>query len=173
MITDTFKAGDTTCVAVFNDDRTRRFDVVWRWRHGPLFTACLLNPAMLTAATNDHTGLGIVERAKRRGFAGARIVNLFTLRTADPAIMRAHPDPVGAEANEYIIRAMKAAGQDGSPFVAGWGADGGHLGRNGEVCDLARMIGIPLHAFKVNKGGSPAHPARLGYELPLVKWREA
>lgn len=165
----------TVCTAVFSDDETRRFDVLWRWADGPLLTACLLNPAMLEAHEPDHTGRGIVARARRWGFDGARIVNLFTLRTKDPSVMLAHPDPVGPQpdADSFIIRAMRRAGQEGAPFIAGWGHDGCHLHRDEQVRALARQIGIPLMAFRLNANGSPAHPARLGYGLSLVPYLEA
>jgi hypothetical protein len=162
----------TTCVAVFSDDLAHRMDVVWRWKPGPIFTACLLNPAMLEVDQPDHTGAAIVARARRWGFAGARIVNPFTIRTADPEVMKAHPAPVHPRADEYLLRAMEGAADDGSPFVAGWGKDGCHLGRDAEVIELARVAGIPLMAFRINIDGSPSHPARLGYDLRPIIWRQ-
>jgi hypothetical protein len=174
MITRTHRdLGGTTCTAVFSDDETRRYDVVWRWADGPLLTACLLNPAMLEVDEPDHTGAGIVARARKWGYRGARIVNPFTIRTPDPAVMKAHPDPVGPMADEYIIRAMKAAAHDGGPFVVGWGHHGRHLGRDQQICQLARMIRVPLMAFRLNDDGSPSHPARLGHDLRPVLFQPA
>lgn len=165
----------TTCTAVFSDDLARRYDVVWRWRDGQLLTCCLLNPAMLEAHEPDHTGAAIVARARRWGYAGARIVNPFTIRTADPTVMLTHPDPVGPQpdADSFIIRAMRSAGRDGSPFLVGWGHHGQHLGRDEQICQLARMIAIPLLAFRLNADGSPSHPARLGHDLRPVPYRPA
>lgn len=162
-----------TCEAVFSDDKTRRYDCVWRWAEGQLLTACLLNPAMLEVDQPDHTGRGIVDRARRLGFGGARIVNLFTIRTKDPPVMLAHPDPVGPGADDWIIYAMRAAGRDGSPFVAGWGQDGIHLRRDEQVRKFAKLVGVPLWAFRLNGNGSPAHPARLAHGLPLVLYQSA
>lgn len=163
-----------TTVAVFDDDKTRRFDFLCRWKPGPIITACLLNPAMLEVDQPDHTGAAIIARARKWGYAGARIVNPFTIRTADPEVMKAHPDPIGnPEADRFIVRAMKASGNDGSPFIVGWGKDGSHLGRDEEIATLAKMIRIPLMAFRVNHDGSPTHPARLAHDLPLIVWRPA
>lgn len=162
-----------TCTAVFSDDDLRRYDVLWRWAPGRLLTCCLLNPAMLEVDEPDHTARVICGRARRMGLAGARIVNEFTIRTADPAIMKAYPDPAGPEADEFIVRAMKAAGRDGSPFIVGWGQHGRHLGRDEQVCRLAKLVGVDLMAFRINQDGSPAHPARLAYGPTPVLYREA
>lgn len=163
----------TVCHATFSEDMTRRFDVLWRWKPGPILTACLLNPAMLEVDEPDHTGAAIVARARKWGYCGARIVNPFTIRTPDPEVMKRHPDPVGPDADRFLIKAMKEAGNDGSPFIVGWGKDGSHLGRDAEVCKLAKMIGIPLMAFRLNQDGSPSHPARLGHGLIPIVWRAA
>lgn len=171
-VTHTDLAG-TTCRVVFSDDKTHRYLAEWRWKPGPVLTACLLNPAMLEVDEPDHTGAGIVARARKWGFCGARIVNAFTLRTADPEVMKRHPDPIGPEADRFILEAMRQAFDDGSPFIVGWGKDGAHLGRDREIAALAERVGLPLMAFKLNNDGSPTHPARLGYDLRPVVWRPA
>lgn len=164
----------TTCTAVFDDEKLRRFDVVWRWKDGPLLTACLINPAMLEVDQPDHTGAAIVARARKWGFAGARIVNPFTIRTQNPNDIYRHADPVGgAEADGFIVRALKACGSDGAPFIAGWSSYGAHLDRAAQIEKLAKLVGVSVMAFRLNADGTPSHPARLGHDLVPIVYRPA
>jgi hypothetical protein len=114
---------------VFDDDELYRYDLVWRWRDGPLLVAWLLNPSTATHEVLDPTVRGMIARARGWEYAGLRVINLFGIRATKPADMMAHEDPVGPDNDLIIRRALIQAADDGSMIVAGWGRHGMHLHR--------------------------------------------
>lgn len=160
-----------TCSATFSDDEAYRLELVWRWSDAPLLTVWMLNPSTATHEVLDPTVYGLIQRAKAWGFGGVRVINLFALRATEPKVMMAHPEPIGAENNAVIRKALLAAFDDGSPVIAGWGKHGSHLGRDQWAIDLARELGVSLYAFKLNQDGSPCHPLYLPRDLKPYVWR--
>lgn len=164
--------GGQTCRVVFNEDLTRRYDVTWVWAKGPLLTFCLLNPSTLDHRMLDPTGKGVLARARRWGFGGARIVNPFTVRTELPKEMLKHPDPIGPLADDFLRGAMMDSFNDGSPFICGWGTNGKHIGRDIEVMALASNVGLKLMALAINDDGSPKHPLYIAHDQRPFVWKE-
>jgi hypothetical protein len=77
-------------------------------------TFVLLNPSTADAQKLDPTLRRCVNFAKRDGFGGMVIVNLYAFRTKSPELMKAAADPMGPE-NDRVL-----AGVTGT-VVAGWG----------------------------------------------------
>lgn len=122
-----------------------------------------LNPSTADAEHDDPTIKRCIDFAKRWGYSGLAMVNLFAFRATQPKDMMAAKDPVGPDNDKWLQHASKDAGV----VVAAWGAGGGHLGRDQEV---ARMFQGHLMALKKLKGGRPGHPLYVSGETQLQRW---
>lgn len=124
----------------------------------PLITFVLLNPSTADAARLDPTLRRCVGFAKRDGYGGMIILNLYAFRTKDPKVMMAATDSVGPE-NDRVL-----AGANGT-VVAGWGT-------SADPARVARALALlpRLHALGVTKNGHPRHPLYVPAVAPLIEW---
>lgn len=138
------------------------------WGKGGRFlNFCMLNPSTAKKDVNDPTVYGNEVRARRWGYDGIIITNLNDVRATDPRDMLRHPIPCSAANDRYIT-----IGADQSAMViCAWGKDGSHLKRAQYVLEHV-LCEFKLHALKLNKDGSPAHPLYLGYGLEPFLWKE-
>ena len=90
--------------ARFSIDRRYRY-ALWRvWDHDEnLYNFLLLNPSSADEATNDPTIERCERRARRWGFGGLIVTNLFALCATDPAGLRRVADPIGPENDAAIL----------------------------------------------------------------------
>jgi hypothetical protein len=151
--------GTRRCAAL-SADGVNRYLLAIEW--DPSRTPCafvMLNPSTATEEQNDPT----VERCERRarlwGYGALLVVNLFALRSTDPAALYENPDPVGSW-NDFML---SWASLQREAVVCGWGTHGKLRGRGDQVRRL--LAGQGLSALRVNADGSPAHPLYLPYSL--------
>ncbi len=111
----------------------------------------LLNPSTAAEAVLDPTLRRVRTFTRRWGYSAFVILNLFGFRSTQPAVMKRAADPVGAENDEWILRATHNA----EMVIAGWGRDGAFMGRDRAV---RAMLGKKLHCLERNDDGSPKHP---------------
>lgn len=80
---------------LFSDDMLYRYRLRrdWNMKEDRLCFV-LLNPSTADLSKNDPTVERCERRAKRMGFGGVEIVNLFALRSTDPQAIYSHIDPV-------------------------------------------------------------------------------
>jgi nucleoid DNA-binding protein len=90
--------------ARFSIDRRYRY-ALWRvWDHDEnLYNFLLLNPSSADEATNDPTIERCERRARRWGFGGLIVTNLFALCATDPAGLHRIADPIGPENDAAIL----------------------------------------------------------------------
>jgi hypothetical protein len=159
------------CVALFSDDEAYRLELIWRWAADlPLLVVWMLNPSTATHEVLDPTVYGLIQRARRLGYGGVRIINLFALRATKPEVMKAHAEPIGAENDEVIRRALIEARDAGSPVLAAWGKHGRHLDREAAALAIADELGVELFVLRFNLDGTPQHPLYIGREVGLSPW---
>lgn len=91
--------------------------------------------------------------AQTLGYGGIVIRNLFALRALKPAALRAHPDPVGPDNDDWLLRDPHRV-----MTIAAWGVNGSYLGRDRIVRARLARAGIRLWHLGLNAGGQPAHP---------------
>ena len=157
----------------FDQPHTHRYLLARSWEpHLPTLAWVMLNPSTADAFADDPTIRRCVSFARRDGYGGIKVLNLFALRATDPAQLRGHPNPVGA-CNDRIL----AAHARGS-VVAAWGAGGALNGRGTEVARRLVSAGVVLLCLGVTKDGHPVHPLARGRErVPddarLVPWAAA
>ena len=148
--------------AVLSPCRRYRYVLSRDWGVGPVVAVVGLNPSTADELDDDRTLLRCMAFARVWGFAGLRMVNLFGYRATEPKVMMAAADPIGPLNDGYLLEtASKAA-----LTVAAWGNGGRFLGRDQQV---ARVL-PRLHALRVTRAGSPAHPLYLPGSLRPVPW---
>ncbi|MFG0284197.1 MAG: DUF1643 domain-containing protein [Phycisphaerales bacterium JB039] len=137
--------------ATLSPCRRWRYALGRRWGEGPPVVFIGLNPSTADETVDDPTCRRAMGFARAWGFGACAMVNLFALRTTDPRVLRRAADPVGPEADGWILRAV-----DGAPLViAAWGAHGALRGRAGQVLDL--LGDRRLHCLGRTKSGQPRH----------------
>lgn len=132
-----------------------RYTLWRRWDTGPTVCWIMLNPSTADASVDDPTVRRCQRFARAWGYAGVTVVNLFALRSTDPAVLRRHPEPVGPGNNHAIVEAATAA----ALVVCAWGVHGAVNHREAEV--LALLTHLDLYCLGVTAGGAPRHPLYL------------
>lgn len=161
--------------AVISDCRTYRY-VLWRSLSGAGLAGSVLwvmvNPSTADAWTDDATIRKVMGFSRRWGFAQARVVNLYALRSRNPKALLTHPEPVGPENDRYIC--LEASVADG--IVLAWG-NNADPARARDVRGLIRMNteaggehptrrerSTPIWHLGLTGPGQPKHPLMLGYD---------
>lgn len=151
-----------------------RYNLTRSWATGPSALFVMLNPSTATVDIDDPTIRKCVGFARRLGYSGIEVVNLFAVRSTDPAGVLAVADPVGPDNDSAITDAL-----DRCPLViCAWGAHAtGMLKRVGpvrieEVLRLLRRNHVPCCLGK-SADGSPRHPLMLPYSAQLVSFEAA
>jgi hypothetical protein len=163
--------------AMISDDGLYRYQLRRVWDPTlPILVYICLNPSVADSAKDDPSIRVMRSRARRLGYGGIVVVNLFAWRSTDPGVIAeavylcdgtrapALFDPIGPENGRYIDEAVKEA----SLVVCAWGNHGALWDRCYEVERRLRKAGVPLHCIDLTKGGQPCHPLRKALDLPLV-----
>lgn len=126
---------------------------------------CLLNPSTADAKVLDPTLTRCLGFAQRWGFTAMEVVNIFALRSTDPAGLRTVDDPVGDGNDAAIVRACNRS----ELVVVGWGNHGGLLDRSAAVRSLLRArTNTPIRCWARTKAGEPKHPLYLRADAALI-----
>jgi hypothetical protein len=142
----------------------------------PVAVFVMLNPSTADASENDNTIRRCINFAKREGYGGITVVNLFAFRATKPAALAMHPDPVGPE-NDAWIAAVLA--KHPTVVIAAWGAYPMAAGRNAQtktsdraatLLALINAHGVPVKCFGTTQAGHPRHPLYLHADTPLVDY---
>lgn len=160
MTTDTqlpLALDDDQAGATFGPDRVYRYRLWRRWADGPTVCWVMLNPSTADEATLDPTIRRCVGFSRAWGYGALEVVNLFALRSTDPAGLYDHPAPIGPDNDRHIAEADQAC----DLTVCAWGVHGELAGRGADVLE---MLGRPM-ALRLTKDGHPNHPLYLPADL--------
>lgn len=146
--------------ATFDLSETYRYRLRREWGDGPAVAFLMLNPSTADAEADDPTVRRCIRYAQAWGFGALEVVNLFALRSTDPAALYTHHDPIGPENDAAIL----ACRREVELMVAAWGAHGALHGRGVHVLDMLKIHG-PIHYLKMTLGGQPGHPLYLPKDL--------
>lgn len=153
--------------ALFDPTFTYRYRLTWRWGAGPRVTFIMLNPSTATEQQADPT-IRRVWQFARDNWAPGRldVVNLYALRATDPRQMVRHPDPIGPDNDELMLKTAA----DSDVVIAAWGRN--RRARGQHVRQVLANADIPLHVLRLNRDGAPAHPLYLpAYSTPR-RWAD-
>lgn len=153
--------------AILSPDGRYRYRLT-RWWESGYHRRCvfvMLNPSTADANIDDPTIRRCMSFARREGYGGIEVVNLFAMRTTRPVHLKEAADPVGPENNSYLRSALIGH----SMVIAAWGA---HKMAAIPGRALAAMANgaPPLHCLGTTKDGSPRHPLYLKETTPLQRW---
>ena len=127
----------------------------------------MLNPSTADERRDDPTIRRCVGFARRWGFGGVEIVNLFALRASDPRALRRASDPVGPDNDRHIARVAARA----TLLVVAWGVWGRLRGRSAAL--RARLSRRAPRCLGLTRSGEPRHPLYLRADARLVPARSA
>lgn len=140
-----------------------RYSLGREWGSGPRLVVVMLNPSTADALVDDPTVTRLLGRARGSGYGSLEVVNLYGLRATDPGRLVEAADPVGPENDEFIGRAVAAAG---SIWVA-WGSHPMALKRADVV--LESLVCRELWCLGMTSDGHPRHPLYVGsWVAPMV-----
>ncbi|MFA9261744.1 MAG: DUF1643 domain-containing protein [Undibacterium sp.] len=133
----------------------------------PLMNFIMLNPSTADGHKDDPTIRRCMSFARREGYGGIAVTNLFAYRAADPKELMKAADAIGPENNAYILRQLNFGG---ITSCAAWGVGGCLLYRNKTVARMIKDAGANLSCLGVTKGGYPKHPLYLKGDTPLISF---
>ena len=140
--------------AEFSPCRDYRYSL-WRWwdksKGYALFIG--LNPSTADETNDDPTVRRCINFAKKWGYGGLCMANLFAVRSPYPWFIKCAHNPVGPENNKHLEKVAK----DADVVIAAWGNDGSYMDRDDEV----KKLFPNMMCLKKNKNGSPGHPLYL------------
>lgn len=146
---------DTRSPAVFSRCRTWRFRLTRTWDGRlPRLVFLMLNPSTADESQDDPTIRRCIGYAKRDGFGGVEIVNLFAFRSTDPTGLVTARDPVGEPDNNQHIRNVCAV----ETVVCAWGRNGVLDARDRVVMAILSAVDAKPVCLGVNADGTPVHP---------------
>lgn len=146
--------------ASLSEDGVYRYSLWRRWNADALMlTFVMLNPSTADAQDDDPTIRRCIGFARRGGYGGLVVVNLYALRSTDPKGLWKVEDPVGPLNNEVLSLVLRGNATVGIPVVAAWGANA----RDDRVKWLRRQPGaLCLSCYGVTNAGAPKHPLARG-----------
>lgn len=134
----------------------------------------MLNPSTADAEQDDPTIRKCIGFAKRLGYGGIEVVNLFAYRATDPKELRrqqrADIDIVGPENDRFIA---EAADTHGNTIVFAWGGFAqDFMWRMLDVRKIVRLRMTPPYCLGYTQAlRQPRHPLMLPYATELEAYR--
>lgn len=155
--------------ALISQCRRYRYKLTRTWaRDLPPLVVIGLNPSTADARQDDPTIRRCIRFANNNGYGRLIMLNLFGLRSADPAALDEADDPEGPQNMETVVSTCNSAG---GTVLAAWGAPKTERVRRQTWRVTARIRG-PLWCLGQTKDGSPRHPLYVKASKSFEVWRE-
>lgn len=144
-----------------------RYQLTRAWGDGERCAFVMLNPSTADGAEDDPTIRRCVGFAKRFGFDGLVVVNLFAFRATDPDDMLREPDAIGPDNDTHILAALASAAR----VFAAWGGNNDRIKQRAwAVRLLASRAYVKFEALRLSGRGIPCHPLYLPGVLDPVPY---
>ncbi|HIF72294.1 MAG TPA: DUF1643 domain-containing protein [Dehalococcoidia bacterium] len=125
----------------------------------------MLNPSTADAVQDDPTIRRCVGFARREGFGRLEVVNVYSFRSASPAVIFAASDPVGGDNDQALADALERA----DLVVVAWGNNAEFdLARVDVVQAFIEQSGKPVKCFGLTAKGQPRHPLYVRADAEMV-----
>lgn len=149
--------------AVFSECLLFRYSLRRIWGEGPRLMVVMLNPSTADANKNDPTITRVIERAKRQGFAGVIVCNLYAFRATKPVNLEyrwARMHEIIGKGNDQAIRETM---HECSTALVAWGSHKLCAKRDRAVLEiLYERFGF-VYMLEATKMGFPKHPLHVAY----------
>lgn len=143
-----------------------RYRLTRWWGPGFFLPFVMLNPSTADANADDPTIRRCMGFARREGFGGIVVGNLYAFRATSPKIMLGAENPIGVENYSSLARIGIDAVAANFPVVCAWGSNAEH-----DVVDWATEIlrgtGARLVCLGKTAHGHPRHPLYVKGDQPL------
>lgn len=142
--------------AVISECGTYRYELsrTWDWDSGlPVVGWIMLNPSTADAEVDDPTIRRCVGFARKWGYGGIVVRNLFALRATDPNELRRHADPAGPENAAYLAQVVRDAFT-----VCAWGSHPLARTSGFRLVTQLSALNVDIRCLGVTKDGYPRHP---------------
>lgn len=167
------KDGVKSCGALFSPCRKYRYQL-WRiWDESlPMVTFIGLNPSTADETIDDPTVAKCQRYARRWGYGGIFMANIFAFRATDPSVMKSEREPIGPGNDEAILDMIRKS----RLVICAWGNHGQHRNRSLEIKRLLNQSQPPcggnpgISFLQMNISGEPAHPLYLKGYLNPTPW---
>lgn len=137
--------------ATISDCQQYRYELRRVWDDTkPLVLFIGLNPSTADAETDDNTSRVCINYAKRWGYGGLLLGNLFAFRSTDQSALYTASDPVGPD-NDVWLRRLQA---EAEIVICAWSATGSYRSRDKVVLGFLHNP----HCLTKLKSGYPGHP---------------
>ncbi len=158
--------------AEISDCHQYRYQLARTWNPHPgqlIMTWVMLNPSTADAFEDDPTIRRCMGFAKREGFDGIEVVNLFAYRATDPKVIQDLPleIAVGPDNDDYIRDTLARSHM----VVGAWGANPTR-GRAKVVYEavMENMLVTGFYCLGRTKDGSPRHPLYVKATAAFELW---
>lgn len=141
-----------------------RYSLQRSWGCGFVLPFVMLNPSTADANTDDPTIRRCIGFAKREGFSGIIVGNLYAFRATSPADLWKSTDPYGPGNNDALRKIAHYSGYHQVPLICGWGAQGG---KSNHGVHLMQQAGADLRCLGKTKSGNPRHPLYVRSNQPF------
>ena len=115
---------DTVYGAELSEDGVYRYRLWRTWGGGEIMAWVMLNPSTADSEIDDPTIRRCMSFAKREGYDGIEVINLYALRATKPKDLLGHPDPDGPLNIPHWDKVL--TDHRIGMVVAGWGANAGN-----------------------------------------------
>ncbi len=153
--------------ARISDDGRYRYGLTRHWSDGDALVFVMLNPSTADATLDDPTIRRCIGFAKREGFAGLVVANLYAYRATDPKALLTCGDAVGHRNDSYLSLLLHEQAARGNPVVAAWGVNA-RLDRVADVLNLVK--GVDWRCLGTTRAGAPRHPLYIAGDQPLIRF---
>lgn len=112
-----------------------------------------LSPSAADRAISDTYLKRCAIFARKWGFGGIHLCNLFGFQVTDTTVLVSLREPIGKDNDYHIERVAKDAGM----VLAGWGNRGDHMLRDEVVMAITDKLEIKVHHMGMSSRAHPIH----------------
>jgi len=121
-----------------------------------------LNPSTADEKEDDPTIRKCISYAKKWGYGGLYMLNLFAYRATKPKEMKKANNPIGDENDKYLDEYVNKSDK----VICAWGNNGSFQNRSYKILNKYNN----LYYLKLNKSKEPSHPLFLSRDLKPIKF---
>jgi len=127
----------------------------------------MLNPSTADERLDDPTIRRCIGFAKREGYLGLMVANLFALRATNPGELQRAANPFGPDNEHALDYVLDYAQCRRIPVLCAWGANSMAIGQAERFKRIARMTETKLACLGTTNSGAPRHPLYVNGAQPL------